>query len=69
MKAIAVIPGRPGSVHLARMERPTVAEIEGGRGVLTHPVAGLDSYEQLLGALTNASGAIKVYCQVAPLDD
>lgn len=31
-------------------------------------VAGLESYRQLLDTLTEARGAIKVYCQVAPLD-
>ncbi len=35
--------------------------------LLTHPIAGLDSFEQLMTALTEARGAIKVYCEVAPL--
>ena len=34
MKAIAVIPGKSGSVHLAEMPRPSVNEIANGRGVL-----------------------------------
>lgn len=34
---------------------------------LTHPIDGLDNYEQMFDALTNAKGAIKVFCQVAPL--
>src|SRR5512146_1736594 len=34
MKAIAVIPGRPNSVHLASLAKPSVAEIPRGRGVL-----------------------------------
>ena len=33
--------------------------------LLTHPVNGLESYRELLDTLTNAKGAIKVYCQVA----
>ncbi|NOT46324.1 MAG: glucose dehydrogenase, partial [Acidobacteria bacterium] len=33
--------------------------------LLTHPVAGLENYEQLLTTLTTAKGAIKVYCEVA----
>jgi glucose 1-dehydrogenase len=37
--------------------------------LLTHPIAGLDNYDKLLATLTEAKGAIKVYCQVAPLDD
>ena len=34
MKAIAVFPGRPGSVHLAELPKPSVTDIPGGRGVL-----------------------------------
>src|SRR5437773_5633708 len=34
MKAIAVFPGRPDSVHLAQLPKPKVADIPGGRGVL-----------------------------------
>jgi threonine dehydrogenase-like Zn-dependent dehydrogenase len=33
--------------------------------LLTHPVAGLENYQQLIDTLTAASGAIKVYCEVA----
>jgi threonine dehydrogenase-like Zn-dependent dehydrogenase len=35
--------------------------------LLTHPVRGLDSYRLLLDTLTTARGAIKVFCEVAPL--
>jgi len=35
--------------------------------LLTHPIAGLENYEQLLATLTNARDAIKVYCEVAPI--
>lgn len=34
---------------------------------LTNRIDGLDNFEQIYDALTNAKGAIKVYCQVAPL--
>ena len=33
--------------------------------LLTHPVRGLENYDELFHHLTNGSGAIKVYCQVA----
>jgi threonine dehydrogenase-like Zn-dependent dehydrogenase len=33
--------------------------------LLTHPVSGLENYERLFETLTNAKGAIKVYCEVA----
>jgi glucose 1-dehydrogenase len=33
--------------------------------LLTHPVSGLDNYSDLIDKLTNAKGAIKVYCEVA----
>jgi threonine dehydrogenase-like Zn-dependent dehydrogenase len=35
--------------------------------LLTHPVKGLENWQQLLDALTNAKGAIKVYCEVAEI--
>ena len=35
--------------------------------LLTHPVKGLENYAKLLDTLTNAKGAIKVYCEVAEL--
>jgi threonine dehydrogenase-like Zn-dependent dehydrogenase len=34
--------------------------------LLTHPVDGLENYQQLIDLLTTARGAIKVYCNVAP---
>ncbi|HEX6279799.1 MAG TPA: glucose 1-dehydrogenase [Pyrinomonadaceae bacterium] len=34
MKAVAVKPGTPDSVHLVEMPRPSIDEIAGGRGVL-----------------------------------
>src|SRR5689334_18339249 len=34
MKAIAVFPGRPNSVHLAQLNKPAVSDVAGGRGVL-----------------------------------
>jgi threonine dehydrogenase-like Zn-dependent dehydrogenase len=33
--------------------------------LLTHPVKGLENYEQLFHLLLNGNGAIKVYCEVA----
>lgn len=35
--------------------------------LLTHPVRGLESYAELFQTLNEAKGAIKVYCDVAPL--
>jgi threonine dehydrogenase-like Zn-dependent dehydrogenase len=35
--------------------------------LLTHPVKGLENYEELINTLRNAKGAIKVFCEVAPL--
>ena len=32
--------------------------------LLTHPVSGLENHAQLFDTLTNAKGAIKVYCEV-----
>jgi threonine dehydrogenase-like Zn-dependent dehydrogenase len=33
--------------------------------LLTHPVKGLENWKQLIDTLTNAKGAIKVFCEVA----
>lgn len=35
--------------------------------LLTHPVKGLENYEELMRTLTEGKGTIKVYCEVAPL--
>ena len=35
--------------------------------LLTHPVRGLENYQELFAKLTNPNGAIKVYCEVAEL--
>lgn len=35
--------------------------------LLTHPVKGLENWQQLLDTLTTAKGAIKVYCEVAEI--
>lgn len=37
------------------------------RRLLTHPVKGLENYQELLNKLTTAKGAIKVFCEVAQL--
>jgi glucose 1-dehydrogenase len=36
--------------------------------LLTHPVRGLENYRELMEKLGSAQGAIKVYCEVAPLE-
>ena len=35
--------------------------------VLTHPVRGLENYQQLIDMLTRAQGTIKVFMEIAPL--
>jgi threonine dehydrogenase-like Zn-dependent dehydrogenase len=51
MKAIAVIPGRPGSVHLASLAKPSVAEVPGGRGVLVKVLrVGVDGTDKEINA-------------------
>src|SRR6266705_2446781 len=37
--------------------------------LLTHRIEGLDNYRELIDTLTNARGAIKVFMEIAPLDD
>ena len=36
--------------------------------LLTHPVQGLDNYQQLIEALTSGKGVVKAFCEIAPLD-
>jgi glucose 1-dehydrogenase len=51
MKAIAVVPGRPDSVHLAELPRPTVAEVPNGRGVLVKVLrVGVDGTDKEINA-------------------
>ena len=51
MKAIAVIPGRPGSVHLAELPRPSVTEVPNGRGVLVKVLrVGVDGTDKEINA-------------------
>ena len=46
MKAIAVFPGQPNSVHIASLPKPSVAEIPNGRGVLVKVLrVGVDGTE------------------------
>ncbi len=37
------------------------------RGLLTHPVRGLERYRELFEKLEKPEGAIKIFCEVAPL--
>jgi glucose 1-dehydrogenase len=51
MKAIAVIPGKPNSVHLTEMPQPQIGEIEGGRGVLVKVLrVGVDGTDKEINA-------------------
>ena len=37
--------------------------------LLTHPVRGLENFREIIETLTMGKGAIKVFCEVAPLED
>lgn len=51
MKAIAVFPGKPDSVHLANLPMPSVSEIAGGRGVLVRVLrVGVDGTDKEINA-------------------
>jgi threonine dehydrogenase-like Zn-dependent dehydrogenase len=51
MKAIAVIPGRPDSVHLADLPRPSVTDVPNGRGVLVKVLrVGVDGTDKEINA-------------------
>jgi len=51
MKAVAVVPGKPHSVHLADLPKPSVDEIPGGRGVLVKVLrVGVDGTDKEINA-------------------
>jgi threonine dehydrogenase-like Zn-dependent dehydrogenase len=51
MNAIAVYPGKPNSVHLAQMAKPSVNDVPGGRGVLVKVLrVGVDGTDKEINA-------------------
>ena len=51
MRAVAVYPGQPNSVHLAQMNKPSAADIAGGRGVLVKVLrVGVDGTDKEINA-------------------
>lgn len=51
MRAVAVVPGRPGSVHLADVRMPRVEDVPGGRGVLVQVLrVGVDGTDREINA-------------------
>jgi threonine dehydrogenase-like Zn-dependent dehydrogenase len=51
MKAIAVFPGKPNSVHLAEMARPSASDISNGRGVVVRVLrVGVDGTDKEINA-------------------
>jgi glucose 1-dehydrogenase len=51
MKAIAVVPGQPDSIHLADLPKPSVHEIPNGRGVLVQVLrVGVDGTDKEINA-------------------
>jgi threonine dehydrogenase-like Zn-dependent dehydrogenase len=51
MKAIAVFPGKPDSVHLAHLPKPSIDEISDGRGVLVKILrVGVDGTDKEINA-------------------
>ena len=51
MKAIAVIPGKPGSVHLSELPKPSVSDVPTGRGVLVRVLrVGVDGTDREINA-------------------
>jgi threonine dehydrogenase-like Zn-dependent dehydrogenase len=51
MQAIAVIPGKPNTMHLRRVPKPTIADVPGGRGVLVKVLrVGVDGTDKEINA-------------------
>src|SRR5712664_4535285 len=51
MKAISVFPGKPNSVHLAELKKPSLEEVSNGRGVLVKVLrVGVDGTDKEINA-------------------
>jgi threonine dehydrogenase-like Zn-dependent dehydrogenase len=51
MKAVAVVPGQPGSAHLADLPHPSLSEVPDGRGVLVKVLrVGVDGTDREINA-------------------
>jgi threonine dehydrogenase-like Zn-dependent dehydrogenase len=51
MKAVAVLPGKPGSAHLAELAKPSVSDVADGRGVLVKVLrVGVDGTDREINA-------------------
>jgi threonine dehydrogenase-like Zn-dependent dehydrogenase len=51
MKAIAVLPGKPNSAHLAELAKPSVSDVANGRGVLVKVLrVGVDGTDREINA-------------------
>ncbi len=51
MKAIAVFPGQPDSIHLTELEKPSLDDVPGGRGVLVRLLrCGVDGTDKEINA-------------------
>src|SRR5437899_8742265 len=51
MKAIGVFPGKPNSVHLADLKKPSLEEVPNGRGVLVRVLrVGVDGTDKEIAA-------------------
>ena len=51
MKAIAVFPGKAGSIHLAKLDKPSVKDVPDGRGVLVKVLrVGVDGTDKEINA-------------------
>src|SRR2546428_14173533 len=51
MKAISVFPGKPNSVHIAELPRPSLDDVPGGRGVLVKVLpVGVDGTDKEINA-------------------
>src|SRR6185295_14441922 len=51
MKALAVFPGQPNSLHLAELAKPSIGDVPGGRGVLVQVLrVGVDGTDKEINA-------------------
>jgi threonine dehydrogenase-like Zn-dependent dehydrogenase len=57
MKAIAVHPGKPGSIHLEDVPKPSIDQVPDGGGVLVRVLrVGVDGTDKEINAAESTSG-------------
>ena len=67
MKAIAVKPGTPGTVHLTELEKPKIGDVDSGRGVLVQVLqCGVDGTDKEINDATEKGLLLSLLASSGP---